>query len=149
MKRLLLLIILAVSAADAVFKYLAVRSLPPADQSHLFFLIDLALHKNPGIAFDIPLPFVVILPLTALICGIFCYFIKKTWHSEPKIAVASFMIVAGALGNLFDRWLNGFTTDYIILFRTSAINLSDLLIVVGMLTFLWYHKGNPSERQTS
>jgi lipoprotein signal peptidase len=59
------------------------------------------------------------------------------------------MIVAGALGNLFDRWLNGFTTDYIILFRTSAINLSDVLIVVGMLAFLWYHKGNPSERQTS
>jgi signal peptidase II len=134
---------------DALLKSIAVRTLGDANHQSLSPIVDFALHKNPGIAFDIPLPFYIILPLTAAICGIFCYFLKKTWSTDEKIAVASAMIVIGALGNFLDRAINNFTTDYIILFKTSAINISDLLIVIGMIGFLWYHKSNPSERQIS
>jgi len=46
---------------------------------------------------------------------------------------------------LIDRFVNGFTTDYIIIFSRSVINLSDVLIVAGIIALLWYTR----DRKTS
>ena len=61
----------------------------------------------------------------------------KNWKQHPNITVATLMILIGALGNLYDRIVYGFTVDYIILFERSAINLSDIVIVTGVFFLLW------------
>lgn len=141
------LLVAVLALADAVFKSYAIRYAEPANGNRLSFLFDIALHKNPGIAFDIPLPFFIILPLTLVVCGLFTSFlIKGLGRGEEKTTLAAFTVIIGALGNLVDRALNGFTTDYLIFFRTSAINISDVLIVIGMLAFLWYYQSNPAPK---
>lgn len=45
------------------------------------------------------------------------------------------LLIAGALSNLIDRTVYGFTIDYIRMF-TSIFNLADLSIVVGAILLL-------------
>lgn len=134
---------------DAALKALAIAHAVPANNDAIPPLIAFALHKNPGIAFDIPLPLIVILPLTLVIGLIFGgSFGVKAWKAGKFAeALACVSICLGALGNFFDRLINNFTTDYLILFRTSAINISDLMILAGMAAFLWYHKAIPSSEE--
>jgi len=137
-------IIFAIGLTDAAFKYYAIHNLPDERTADLQSVLAFALHRNPGIAFDIPIPLVIVLPITAVICLAFTQIAYKHRSDNPRQALAAFAAVIGALGNGFDRLINGFTTDYIILFQTSAINLSDVLILLGILGVLWYDKHNPS-----
>lgn len=134
-----LTISIVVAAGDAIFKYLAIQYLPEfkPEINHFF---DLLLHKNPGIAFDIPLPLPLIVTLTIIITLALTIFIKRNWRANSSASLAAIMIIMGAIGNMFDRLINGFTTDYIILFGQSVINLSDILIISGTILLLWYTK---------
>ena len=132
---------------DAVLKAYAVVHAPP-ETAPLGRVFSFALHKNPGIAFDIPVPLSLIIPITAIIVSIFGWsFGRKAWQAgKSSEALACLSIALGALGNMLDRLIHGFTTDYLIFFRLSAINISDVMIVMGMIMFLWYHGRNPSVR---
>lgn len=136
--------IVLVGIADAVFKYFALRFLPSEQTATLQSVFALAIHKNPGIAFDIPIPLAIVLPITLSIAGIFAYQTYSVWSSNPPQALGAVAAVTGAIGNALDRLINNFTTDYLILFKTSAINLSDILIVIGILAVIWYDKRIPS-----
>lgn len=142
--------VLALSVADAVAKWFAIGHAGPANSAEIPSLIAFALHKNPGIAFDIPVPFFIILPLTLAIIVLFGGYFGRNAFKEGRLeeSLACVMVCLGALGNFLDRAINGFTTDYLIILHTSAINLSDLLILLGMGLFLWYHKGNPQIEKT-
>jgi lipoprotein signal peptidase len=140
------LITLAIGIADAAFKAYAIAYLPDEQTAQLQSVLAFALHRNPGIAFDIPVPLTIVLPITAVICSAFAYIAHKHRLDNEKQSLAALAAVIGALGNGLDRLINGFTTDYIILFQTSAINLSDVLILVGIAGVLWYDKPNPSQR---
>ncbi|MFA4845187.1 MAG: signal peptidase II [Patescibacteria group bacterium] len=99
-------------------------------------LISFAIHKNLGIAFDFPfrLEFVI---FASVIIGLGLVRVAyKHRHDRPFITFASLMVIIGALGNLYDRVNYGFTVDYIILFGRSAINLSDVVIVLGVVLLL-------------
>ncbi|MFA5947278.1 MAG: signal peptidase II [Patescibacteria group bacterium] len=142
--------VVALALVDAFTKWWAIGHAIPASSSAIPSLFAFALHKNPGIAFDIPVPFFIILPLTLTIIVLFGYYFGRPALVDHRFeeALACFMVCIGALGNFLDRAVNGFTTDYLILLHTSAINLSDLLILFGMGLFLWYHKGNPQIEKT-
>jgi len=62
---------------------------------------------------------------------------KLNARSRPVVTVSALTIVLGAMGNLYDRLAYGFTVDYIILFGRSAINVSDLVIVSGVVALLY------------
>lgn len=136
----------AIGVLDAFFKKIAITRFP-AEGSRVLSPIDFALHKNPGIAFDIPVPLTIVFICTVVISIWMAIILTRSWktaHFEQATSCA--LILIGALGNFTDRWVHGFTTDYIILFRTSAINLSDVLILLGMIGFLWYSSRNPQTR---
>ena len=98
--------------------------------------VDFAIHKNFGVAFDIPfrLEFVI---LASILIGLgLLHLAWKHWSDRPWISFSSVMIIIGAMGNLYDRMRYGFTVDYIILFGRSAINLSDLVILLGVVFLL-------------
>lgn len=142
--------VVALAVADAFAKWFAIGNAGPASSDSLSPFLAFALHKNPGIAFDIPVPFFIILPLTLAIIVLFGAHLGRTAFKNGKLeeALACVMVCLGALGNFLDRGINGFTTDYLIIFQTSAINISDILILLGMGLFLWYHKGNPQIEKT-
>lgn len=128
-----------VACLDGVFKYFALRLLPP-DTLPVSWPFGLALHKNPGITFDLAIPLWLVIPFTLIILVWLGIFVHQNW-SSPK-AVSALIIIFGATGNLIDRLVNGFTTDYIILFGRSAINLADVLIITGAIGLLYYTKNN-------
>jgi signal peptidase II len=130
---------------DEWLKYQALERLPLEGSLVDPELLSFAIHKNWGIAFDIPFR----LELVILISLIIGYELIKTavkhWQNRPFISFSALMIIAGACGNLYDRITYGFTVDYIILFGRSAINLSDVIIVLGViLLFLSSQKKNAS-----
>lgn len=126
-----------IAAFDALFKWIAISQLPDADATTGLFL-RFALHKNPGITFDINIPLGLIAVLTVIIASFLIYYAKKHYKNNPILSAFALCILLGALNNFLDRIINGFTTDYIILFNLSAINLSDILILIGTAALLSY-----------
>ena len=126
-----------IALTDGVFKYFAITRLPLEDD-RVLFPIDFLLHKNPGIAFDTTIPMPIIIVLTLIIMLIVARYGIREWKEHPERSLSAGLILSGAIGNLIDRCVNGFTTDYIILFGRSAINLADILIITGTIMILWY-----------
>ena len=100
-------------------------------------LVALAIHKNFGIAFDIPfrMPFVVVI---SVLIGLFLlHLAASNLEKKPIISLSAALILVGALGNLYDRLVYGFTVDYILLFGRLAINMCDLIIILGVGSLLF------------
>lgn len=133
---------LALEILDVILKAVALTSLK-ADSEKLFWPVDLALHKNLGITGDTLIPLVIVIPLTIIIIGCLVKFVWMRRKINVMQAIGAGVVVIGALGNLIDRIINGFTTDYLIFFRLSAINLSDILIVAGAILVLYYNRDIP------
>ena len=93
---------------------------------------------NPGIAFSIPLPQAFTLTITgALIIGFSALFIQA---KKPCLKIALTTTILGASSNFIDRLLTGYTTDYFIFFHRSAINIADILIIIGIGYCVWYYQ---------
>jgi signal peptidase II len=137
---------------DEWMKYLALKRLP--DEGSLVDpgIVDFAIHRNVGIAFDLPFKMPIII-LVSIVIGYFLFkVIRKNFVNHPDIATASAMIIIGALGNLYDRIVYAFTVDYIIILGRLAINLSDMVIVSGVIWLLMasrrskkHHRIHPDE----
>lgn len=89
------------------------------------------IHKNFGIALDIPIASYIVIPIIAIIVLVAARAFWQHRHDEA-IAIPLAFIVAGGLGNLFDRIFYGFIVDYLIIGR-SAFNISDLMILGGVI----------------
>lgn len=115
--------------------------------------IDLELHYNRGVAFSMfsflgdNLKWIQI----ALI-GVILYFI----FSEGFIKSAPFavgMLVGGALGNLYDRFIHEGVVDYVAWhcgFNFAVFNFADVVIdvaVVWLLIVMFKSSKNPKEQQ--
>jgi signal peptidase II len=127
--------------ADEVLKILALKFLPDESQMSGKGLIELAIHKNFGLAFDLPIWLPILCVLSVLIIIGLVLLIKQNWQKNPWLASSAAIISCGALGNLFDRISYGFVVDYIITPITgSAFNLSDIVIVFGLFLLIWSSK---------
>ena len=123
---------------DVFLKYIALTRL--SSDGRVSFPIDFILHKNEGIAFNIPLPLPIIIAFSVLVLVTVPPFVAKHWSDRKEQALGALVLLIGALGNLIDRIIHGFTTDYILLFGRSVINLSDILIITGVVMLLWYNE---------
>jgi len=132
----LIIITISLVILDSVLKFLALNKLPEEGSLLHPGFLTLALHKNPGIAFDLRLSMPIILIFSIFIGLILTYVGFKNLKKQPQVAVYTFMIIIGALGNLFDRIVYGFTVDYILILGRSVINIADLIIVFGMVGLL-------------
>lgn len=115
------IISLAVVIIDELIKWFVLQTPSPIE-----------FHKNTGLIFDIPLRMPVILFFSFLIGAALIRLAWKHAKKHPKIASAASLIIIGALGNIYDRIAYGFTVDYILIGQ-SAINLSDLVILSGVI----------------
>ncbi|MFA6132136.1 MAG: signal peptidase II [Patescibacteria group bacterium] len=129
--------------ADELLKILSLKYLPDESQMSGKGIIELAIHKNYGIAFDLPLWLPVVMLLTVFILVGLIFLTKQNWKRHPWEATGSLLIACGAVGNLIDRFCYGFTVDYIIFPLTgSAFNLSDLVIIGGLIILLLSRQKN-------
>lgn len=135
--------LLVLGAADWAIKQFAIEYFADGHSAHILPFVDFFLHKNPGVTFDIPIPISIVAVLTI---GIVLFLIDRAsaaYATDPVVALGAIAVIVGAANNLFDRLANKFTTDYLMFFNTSIINGSDVLIILGVGTILWYTQGNP------
>ncbi len=90
-------------------------------------------HENYGILANLPVPRLLIILITIVVL----YFATSAWvaawrRNDRKSVFALLILIAGALGNLWDRIQWGFVFDWILLFQRSVINLADIFIAVGI-----------------
>ena len=92
--------------------------------------------ENTGIAFSLPLPVYVTIPLTLAVI----LFIAWQLWSKVQVGVgglALVLILAGAIGNFIDRVFYGAVTDFISVLQFPIFNVADSLISVGVVFYLW------------
>ena len=143
----LLALVLGVVLIDECLKYISLIRLPDEGSLVGYKFLTFAIHKNMGIAFDIPFKIEFVILISVILGLLLLEIAYKNISKKPDIAFSSLMIVIGACGNLFDRIYYGFTVDYIIFFGQSAINLSDIIIVLGVV-FLLLSSRKPNHRLT-
>jgi signal peptidase II len=108
--------------------------------------ISLGIHKNFGIAFDIPFRIELIFILSIAIGIVLIHTAYQHRQSKPVVSFCLLLIIIGALGNLYDRVIYGFTIDYLIFFERSAVNLSDGLIIGGVIALLMNTRSKKSQK---
>ncbi len=126
-----------VVAGDLFVKRLAVTGFPSEASVPAGSVFALALHKNFGIAFDIPFKFPLVVIATAIIGSVLIHLAYKNRLDRPDRTAAALLILLGGLGNFIDRVFYGFTVDYLLILNRLAINLSDLLILGGVVWMLF------------
>ena len=142
-----LIIVTLIAVLDGALKYFAIQMLPAEHTAELSRILAFVLHKNPGITFDIEVPFLLLAPITVVLILFMSMKAYSIYATQPRVSVGIYSAVLGATDNLIDRAVHGFTTDYIMFFRTSVLNLADILILFGALSVLVYYKNNPHRRR--
>ncbi len=132
----LLIAIAFIVLIDEWVKFRALLTFPSESDLVNPSFFNLAVHKNFGLAFDLPFRLEFVIAISAVIGIILLHTAWKNRIIRPDIAFSCLTIVIGALGNVYDRIVYGFTVDYLIFFGRSALNLSDLIIIFGILTLL-------------
>lgn len=122
---------LLLAAVDLVLKATAKRYLvEPVDLG----LIELRVGYNPGVAFSLgdTLPAAVILGVTALVTAALAGFALRAGPDLDRWSRSGVVLVlAGALGNLADRAVDGVVTDYLHTGWFPTFNLADIFITAG------------------
>ena len=123
--------------ADQLLKYLA-RSF--SDFSYYFFKpwLGWEYFENAGVAFGIPVPSIVSILLSVVIIVAVLFWAITRPQKENLMILGFYLIVGGAISNLYDRIAFSFTTDYIRLGQ-SVVNIADLMIVGGFV-LIWFIK---------
>ena len=107
--------------------------------------------ENHAIAFglfnkverSIRMPIIFALPiLTTLLCFFLIWKIRK---SKFRLLLPVFIILGGAYGNILDRAMNGFVTDFLHLhyfheYNFYVFNVADVLVNIGLILILFQYK---------
>jgi lipoprotein signal peptidase len=143
----LTLAVILIDIGDEMLKLLAVRSLP--DEAILTGpkFLTLAVHRNYGLIFDIPFRMPIIVVISLCVAVILARIMVINWKNNTKVSFLALLIIIGAAGNLFDRIFYGFTVDYILISGRLAINISDILIVLGVAGLLFATRRNKFSEQ--
>jgi len=107
--------------------------------------------ENHAIAFgllgnlkrNIRMPIIIALPLIATLVGFL--FIWKIRRNKFKLLLPVFIILGGAYGNILDRIMNGYVTDFLHLhyffkYNFYVFNVADMLINIGLILILFQYK---------
>lgn len=121
---------------DQVLKLIIVNYLP-ADGFFVYNILGVAQFQNPGVAFGLAMPKLILYLVVFLVL----YFLLQRFKKELEqgnflILLALTLVIAGAFSNLIDRVFRGFVVDYIHIF-TAVFNLADIYIVAGIVVLLF------------
>lgn len=127
---------------DRILKYLAISSTVSPSVwevggiNLMPNIFNFSLFLNQGFIFSIPTKNFIFWLATLPIYFIILLLLIKNFRKNTNLVPALMFIFLGATSNLLDRILYGGTVDYLIFFRTSAVNLADAMIIFG-LVLVW------------
>jgi signal peptidase II len=139
-------LVVVVLILDQLTKHAVIANIPVGSTDKFLPAINLVHIHNSGVAFGFFSgggAVVLVLTLTALSALVIYFLMRPT---RPWLWLPTGLLVGGALGNLIDRLVHGYVTDFIKLPAWPAFNLSDMAITVGVLTLLYVLEGAPSKR---
>lgn len=121
---------------DRTSKYITYNKLP--SQGVCFFdYLKIKLQMNRGIAFGIPLPFILITSLTIIILLFLFYYLLKNIKKNKKLnALFLGLIIIGAFSNLLDRFFYQKVIDFIQIGIFPIFNIADTYISIGAILLL-------------
>ena len=97
--------------------------------------------QNTGVAFSFFDQYTMILAIVSLVVSILLILaIAFKWVRHPFGRFTLMLILAGAVGNLIDRFFMGYVTDMIqVLFvRFAVFNVADIFVVTGAILLVIY-----------
>ena len=140
-------LVVVVLILDQLTKHAVVANIPVGTTQKFLPAVNLVHIHNSGVAFGFFSgggAVVLILTLTALTALVIYFLLRPT---RPWLWLPTGLLMGGALGNLIDRLVHGYVTDFIKLPAWPAFNLSDMAITVGVLSLLYVLEGAPSRRK--
>lgn len=84
---------------------------------------------NYGISFSIQVPYMIVIPLSIIAVVAFLYLYR--YKSFPLWAMI--LLVAGTMGNLYDRIVYSGVRDFLVFPDWFIFNLADVFLFVGIL----------------
>lgn len=147
-------IIAALSAmvllADQVTKhyarvYLAVSASPVRIVGDL---LRLNFTRNQGAAFGmLPGNVFLFIPVHVIVLLVIAGYVWRRRPERPWLIIALSLVAGGAMGNLIDRVVFGWVTDFIqIPFDFPVFNVADSAVVVGVAMLVWWLLFGPGSR---
>lgn len=133
----LVVALVAIDHWSKLFFWTEAASTPPIIRGVLEFTH----HENRGAIANLPIPQWLIIGATvAALLVLVAALMLADRRRDPVGAVALVVVLAGAIGNLWDRLTQGFVFDWILLFQRSIINAADIFIAAGLLIYFLKHK---------
>ena len=135
-----LLIVVVLVALDQVFKILATRILPDiVPVAVVPHFIGFNYIHNYGAGFSIlsgKVDFLIVITAVALLAIAVGIFAKKFDNNIDEFSFV--LILAGGIGNLIDRVVNGYVVDYLefLFMEFPVFNFADILICTGVGLFV-------------
>jgi signal peptidase II len=103
-------------------------------------------HHNFGLIANLPLPLPLIFVVVAAVMLLVISALRTADKKQDILdMIALALILGGAVSNLWDRITWGYVFDWILLFRTSIINVADTAVGLGLLLYI-AHRWNPTLR---
>lgn len=98
--------------------------------------------ENRGAAFGIlqDKRLIFIILTSAIVIYLFYYFIKNIKTSPMILNLSLAMIISGAIGNFYDRLIQGYVVDFIefSFVKFPVFNVADILVTVGCALMIIY-----------
>ena len=131
-------IALIVLIIDQISKFLITSILSNKSIDFLFFHIKVI--GNTGFAFGLNSGANIMNILLSLVfIGVIIRFlVTQKDNIVPKVQVALYLILGGALSNIIDRIIRGAVVDFIGIANFPVFNIADICIVIGWGLFVYY-----------
>lgn len=124
--------------ADVSTKWLAVKYLKSPINITSWFSLEL--RENFGVAWSLPIPQQIILPMNIIILFLIIIWISKNVDfRRKKTLIAVSLIIGGALGNIFDRLMFGYVIDFIKIGWWPVFNFADMFLLIGAFIFVLFY----------
>lgn len=127
--------------ADLLTKWLAEQYLGLEKSFHVLAgVLQLKLSYNPGVAFSIPIPNLVMIFLAPLLLtALVIIFVRSYSLEHPLAKTALMLVVAGGVGNLASRLARGAVIDFIDFSFWPSFNLADAYLTIGVFLMIAFY----------
>jgi signal peptidase II len=123
---------------DQAVKWLARTSLKTPYVLTSWF--QLRYEQNTGIAWGINMPYPLIIALNIALLLLIPYLAFKNLDlRKSKSQIVLVLIIGGALGNIYDRLVSGYVTDFLAVGWWPVFNLADAFLSTGIFLLLLFY----------
>ncbi len=96
--------------------------------------------KNTGIAWSIPIPHQILLPINIILLSVIPWLAYRYLDFRKVLSIlAVILIMAGGIGNVYDRIAHGYVIDFISIGQWPVFNLADAFLTTGIFIILFFY----------